>query len=199
MTTNNNQEDCSICYAPINDDVDVCVTICNHKFHTGCLLRCNNTSINHVCPLCRTNVIPSLSNSKTSGRILPGVYNMDDYLEQLKINNISIDSISPTTQIWLDECSESRELQKEMKETKRQREEQYKINLKKTDINKYKLFYGKNISNNSISPIQNSLNERVEYRQFQQKSEEKRMQREEQYKIDLKQTNINKFKLFYGK
>jgi hypothetical protein len=141
--SNNNQDECCICYTPIKNDVDVCVTVCKHKFHTGCLLRCNNRSIDHVCPLCRTNVIPSLSDSNASGKILPGVYNIDEYLEQLKINNISIDSISPTLQYWIDDCKESRELQKEVEETKRQREEQYKSNLKKTDINKYKLFYGR--------------------------------------------------------
>lgn len=48
-------ENCPVCYDKMTD-VDVCTTICKHKFHTGCILRCNN-----VCPLCRAKLVDNPS------------------------------------------------------------------------------------------------------------------------------------------
>ncbi len=44
-------EDCPICMMELNT-INFCVTICNHKFHTSCLLKSNGT-----CPLCRNHLV----------------------------------------------------------------------------------------------------------------------------------------------
>lgn len=44
-------EPCSICYEPMGD-VDFCVTKCNHRFHTSCILQA--IKFNGNCPYCRT-------------------------------------------------------------------------------------------------------------------------------------------------
>lgn len=124
-------EDCPICYEQMND-INVCITFCKHKFHTNCLMRCGN-----VCPMCRTDVI---SNSSVS-RIPVGVYNMNEYIQQLNKNNMSIDHIPLRAKQWIEDCKEHDEMMKEIDEQKRQREEKQKNNLKKTDIKKYNLFY----------------------------------------------------------
>lgn len=126
-------EDCPICYE-IMTDINVCTTICKHKFHTNCLMRCGN-----VCPICRTNVISS-SNRHVS-TIPAGIYNSSEYIQQLNQHNISMHDISDTINQWLEDCEEHEEIIKEIEEKKIQREEEYKNNLKHTDINKYKLFY----------------------------------------------------------
>lgn len=45
--------------------------------------------------------------------------------------------------ILIDEYERIRQMEKEIDKIQKQREEQAKINLKKTDIKKYQLFYGK--------------------------------------------------------
>jgi hypothetical protein len=127
-------EDCPICYEPMLD-VNICVTICNHKFHINCLMKSGN-----ICPLCRKNVS---STSYTPSLIKEGMYTMDEYIEQLNKNNISIDDIPLDIKLWIDECKETVEMMKIKEEINKQKNEKYKINLKKTDINKYDLFYGK--------------------------------------------------------
>lgn len=42
------QTECPICYENLCT-TNVCITSCNHKFHTNCLIRCK------CCPLCRTS------------------------------------------------------------------------------------------------------------------------------------------------
>lgn len=44
---------CSICLSEINSNS--IITLCNHLFHTNCLLQW--TSINQTCPCCRKNLI----------------------------------------------------------------------------------------------------------------------------------------------
>jgi len=126
-------EDCPICYEPMLD-VNICVTICNHKFHINCLMKCGNS-----CPMCRKNVNSNLNTPK----IKAGIYNIDEYMQQLKENNISIDDLPLDIKLWIDECNEDKLMIKEMEEKRKQKNEEYKNNLKKTDINKYDLFYGK--------------------------------------------------------
>lgn len=130
-------EDCPICYESITD-INICVTVCKHKFHTNCLMRCGN-----VCPICRTNIISNTSNSSVS-RIPLGKYTVSEYIQQLNKNNISIDDISLTEKLWIEDCKEHDVIIKKIEEKSRQSEEKCKNNLKKTDINKYNLFYGKN-------------------------------------------------------
>lgn len=132
-----NQEECPVCYMQINE-VNICVTVCKHTFHTGCIIRCNNT-----CPICRTNLLTNEVTSNSIGKILPGVYNSDEYLRQLEINNIDINTVSLTTKIWLDDCEEDKKDQIFIKEIKKQRDEEHKNFLKKTDPHKFRLFYGK--------------------------------------------------------
>ena len=129
-------EDCPICYEKISD-VNVCVTVCKHKFHTNCLMRCGS-----ICPICRTYISSATSNSPVP-KIPPGIYNMSEYIQQLNQKNIFIDNISPTTKEWIEDCKEYDEMIKEMKEKKIRKKEEHKNCLKKTDINKYNLFYGK--------------------------------------------------------
>lgn len=43
-------EICSICYEPM-ESVNFCVTECNHRFHTSCLIQTMNFNPN--CPFCR--------------------------------------------------------------------------------------------------------------------------------------------------
>lgn len=130
------EEDCPICYEKISD-INVCVTVCKHRFHTNCLMKCGGR-----CPMCRINISSLTSNSPVS-KIPPGIYIMNEYIQELNRNNISIHDISPTAIQWIENCKEHDELVKEMEETKRRREEERKNNLKKTDINKYNLFYSK--------------------------------------------------------
>jgi len=126
-------DDCPICYNAIFT-IDVCITACHHKFHASCLKKCGKT-----CPMCRT---PIIFNTSALG-IPAGTYTSTEYLEQLRQRNISVDDISPTARIWLEECAEHDEMLKELEERKKQREEKRKNTLKKIDTNKYQLFYGK--------------------------------------------------------
>jgi hypothetical protein len=129
-------EDCPICYESMSN-INVCTTICKHKFHTNCLMMSGN-----ICPICRTNVCSFTSNSSVS-KIPPGIYNMSEYIEQLNQNNISIDNISLNAKQWIEDCKEYDEMIKEIEEKKKEEKEKRKNNLKKTDIKKYNLFYGK--------------------------------------------------------
>jgi hypothetical protein len=55
--------DCPVCFMPMDGNLDVCITRCGHKFHTGCIVRCNNT-----CPKCRKSLadIPTPPNNNTN-------------------------------------------------------------------------------------------------------------------------------------
>ncbi len=46
------QTECPICYDKIDDNINVSISSCNHKFHTNCLLLCGPK-----CPLCRANLV----------------------------------------------------------------------------------------------------------------------------------------------
>lgn len=130
-------KECPICYNQIGN-VNMCITACNHIFHTDCLMLCGNS-----CPMCRTSVIDG-SKSSSDLRIPPGTYNMEQFLEQLIEHNISIDDLSLSNRQWLNKCKEHNKMLEEMEEQNRKFEEKRKNNIKKTDINKYNLFYGKN-------------------------------------------------------
>ena len=56
----NNQSythECSICLSSINGSINLCTTICNHIFHTSCLLQSAQARSPPLCPLCRTNLL----------------------------------------------------------------------------------------------------------------------------------------------
>jgi hypothetical protein len=49
------QIDCPVCLNAVTDLVNCATTICGHKFHTSCLMKC----VSHVgfrCPYCRSNM-----------------------------------------------------------------------------------------------------------------------------------------------
>lgn len=124
---------CPICYESFSD-INVCMTICKHKFHTNCLMLSGNN-----CPICRTNINTFKPNSS---RIPSGLYNMNEYIQQLNQHNISIDDLPLEIKQWLEECKEHYDIMKEIDEKRRMKEEKRKTELKKMDINKYNLFYG---------------------------------------------------------
>lgn len=134
------QEECPICYMPICDDINVCVTACKHKFHTGCLVLCG-----HICPMCRTNMATHLSASEHSrGRVLPGTYEVNEYLRQLEINNIPLSTIPHEVRNCIEENHIAEEEQREFEEKQRQNEEQRILRFKnKLTLQECKLFYGK--------------------------------------------------------
>lgn len=125
--------DCPICYEPMVEVLNVCVTACNHTFHTSCLMRSGN-----VCPMCRTSVCASKT---TPDKMPAGVYSASEYRQWMQQNNISMDELSLTATRWLEECKEHEDMMRELEEMKKKREEKRKNDLKKTDMNKYKLFY----------------------------------------------------------
>ena len=107
--------DCPICLTKINN-IDICVTTCNHTFHTSCLMRYKN----NACPLCKSCIYSPKSSSSSNS--ISEVY--ADYEEYMK----QIDK----------ECDE-KEKEEEIKYFERR--EEHKKKLKEKDIQKYELFY----------------------------------------------------------
>ena len=110
-------EDCScpICYETMTE-VNVCVTICKHKFHTSCLMMSG-----HLCPLCKTNLVAS-NTMKPMDSHYANVF-LEGFKQEFRRAFAVLD----------EEC----------KEMDRKEEENYKNMLKKNDPNKYKLLFGK--------------------------------------------------------
>jgi hypothetical protein len=131
-------EDCPICYETITD-INVCVTICNHKFHTSCLLTNCLKCENNICPICRTNLSPNVSKSKFP----PGTYTASELNQYMEQNNISVADTSPMIQSWLEECREYEEILQKRIESEIQMQKRLENDMKKRDSNKYELFYGK--------------------------------------------------------
>lgn len=137
--------DCPICYDKLTD-VNVCITICKHKFHTNCLMRCNNT-----CPICRTHIS---STTRMMASISPGKYTFKEFVQQMSRCNMQIDDVTPETREWIENCRQFYDIFGEMEskvremeeQNKQMNEEEHKNMLKKTDINKYNLLYGRNKS-----------------------------------------------------
>ena len=139
-----NKPICPICHESM-EIVNICVTLCNHMFHTGCLLRCMN---NHICPICRKNIITG-SENKTS-KIPSGTYTAAQYLEQIKKHNIPIDELSPEIQELLEDYDPNEKTAEQIKKENEENDEcltkkydEYKKRLKKADPEKYELFHGK--------------------------------------------------------
>lgn len=132
--TEDNHDSCPICYEHINNIKDVSISICNHKFHTGCIIRCNG-----ICPLCRTNL---MTGTDLHSKIKPGIYSIAEYIELLEQNNIPIESVSLDMQESIKTYYEYLDDLKILKEKKKKSEENEKEILRKQDPNKYKLFYG---------------------------------------------------------
>lgn len=126
-------ENCPVCYDKMNE-VDVCTTICKHKFHTGCILRCNN-----VCPICRARLV-----GNPSTNVIPaGTYTIGQYLDQLDRLGISTESLSNELKQVVEQNEEMQNLAKAFKNQCGQREKTEKEYMKKVNPDKYKLFYGK--------------------------------------------------------
>ena len=126
------EENCPICYTEITN-IDVSITICKHKLHTSCLLRCSNT-----CPICRTNL---LLNNPT-GKKHTGIYNSDQHREEINIQNISVDDLDQSARNLLEENKEFEKLTKEIKRNEEKRQ-QYIERLERVDNAKYRLFFTK--------------------------------------------------------
>jgi len=101
----NNKETCSICLECISlseNNNNVSVTICNHKFHTSCILQLHNTKI---CPYCRQELF-NFSKIQTS------IFNVDilqqnqsQNQEEFSIEKIIIRFIGGSIAfIWLIYC-----------------------------------------------------------------------------------------------
>lgn len=50
------QIDCPICLNAVTDLVNCATTICGHKFHTSCLLKCVSR-VGFKCPYCRNSMV----------------------------------------------------------------------------------------------------------------------------------------------
>jgi len=50
LDTSNN--DCSICFEKIQDNINSCITECKHTFHTNCLIKAISFT-GFTCPICR--------------------------------------------------------------------------------------------------------------------------------------------------
>lgn len=51
--------DCSICFEILNQDKNIAVTECSHKFHLKCLQLWLKTNENSTCPVCRQGIVES--------------------------------------------------------------------------------------------------------------------------------------------
>jgi hypothetical protein len=127
------EHDCPICYNKIDNNINVCITGCGHKFHTNCLLLCGST-----CPMCRKNLL----NNTTTLKMPAGVYTPSEYYTLMQERGITYDSLSSTARNWVEECRDDHLLMNELEETQKKREENKKQLLKNANPNKYKLFYG---------------------------------------------------------
>ncbi len=125
--------DCPICYNKIDNNINISISLCGHKFHTNCLLLCGST-----CPMCRTNLI----NNTNTLKMPPGVYTPSEYYNLMQERGISYDSLSPTAKNWIEDCRDDHILMNELEDTRKKREENKKQSLKNSNPNKYKLFYG---------------------------------------------------------
>jgi hypothetical protein len=109
------KKECSICLTQINN-IDICVTACNHTFHTSCLMRSNN----NACPLCRSCIHsgPKSSSNEAIAKFFV------DYEEYIKESDKRCDDMEKEREIQFLE-----------------REKEYKKKLKEKDIQKYELFF----------------------------------------------------------
>ena len=48
-------ETCSICQEDINENSNILITTCSHKFHTNCYIKYIKISEKDCCPMCRCN------------------------------------------------------------------------------------------------------------------------------------------------
>jgi hypothetical protein len=129
--------DCPICYEKIDNDINMSISACGHKFHTNCLLLCGP-----ACPMCRRNM---LTNNKTTNnnttRLLPGVYTHNEFKQLMQEQGILDNDLSHTTIEWLKDCEEYDNSMSELNEKRKEREENKKQTIKKANPDKYKLFY----------------------------------------------------------
>lgn len=63
LDTSNN--DCSICFEKIQDNINSCITECKHTFHTNCLIKAISFT-GFTCPICRKK----FENNTSSNNIL---------------------------------------------------------------------------------------------------------------------------------
>jgi len=83
-----NKEMCPICLEYILfSKNNICITICNHKFHTSCILQISNTKI---CPCCRQELF---NNSNVNIKTLTSNINVNTNLQNYQFQNQSNFSI----------------------------------------------------------------------------------------------------------
>jgi hypothetical protein len=126
-----NSDTCPICMDCMDNNINISITVCGHKFHSNCLLLCGAK-----CPMCRNNLI---QNNKT----LPiGKYTHTEYKRLMQEHGVSYDGLSSTTRIWLQDCEEHDALIADLNKKQKEKEEKKKMALLKSDPNKHRLFYG---------------------------------------------------------
>lgn len=123
------EQECPICHDKIDDNINISISICSHKFHTNCLLLHGIS-----CPVCGNNLITNTS------KIVPGTYTYYEYKQLMQEHDISYDSLPYSTKDWLEQCEKYDNSMTELMEIQRKNEEDKKENLKKDNPNKYKLF-----------------------------------------------------------
>ncbi len=138
LTDNCEQKECPICYEKFNNNLDVCTTLCRHKFHTSCLTSCKNPG---VCPICRTNVTFNINKRTTTNKIPSGTYSVTEYRRLMETNGIPLGDLSPAVQYVINEDIEWEAQKKEYEAQKKEQEEKKKESLKTNDKNKYELLY----------------------------------------------------------
>jgi hypothetical protein len=47
-----------------------------------------------------------MTNTVQPSKIPPGVYSVEEYLEEMRVRNIPIESVAEPTRKWLEECKE---------------------------------------------------------------------------------------------
>jgi hypothetical protein len=61
-----NEDTCPICLNELSKQ-NVCTTICNHRFHTSCLIKYSLTKkVTVQCPLCRNELIKKSNNNPSA-------------------------------------------------------------------------------------------------------------------------------------
>ena len=72
--------DCVICYEPLNNDKNICITECGHEFCFSCMLK--HLQRNGGCPICRTLLFDSVedepSESEEGTESVDGIENRED-------------------------------------------------------------------------------------------------------------------------
>ena len=77
--------ECPICFEKIENNINISVSICQHKFHTNCLLLCGS-----ICPICRTNLIQNTITKTKITNLPQRVYTGNRYGAHIQDETIPI-------------------------------------------------------------------------------------------------------------